>query len=125
MLLNIFCVIGLMFCGYIYIMFTAEEFLKRIQKPPYRRKWADSISDRISIVNLYCHCRPDTSFDIFTSSWNSIYFNEFSAFLYFKSNNFGNRFLFNNKVRKFNGNDFIYRIERNLNNGRRIKKRFR
>ncbi|XAG97570.1 hypothetical protein YTXLTZUM_CDS0146 [Enterococcus phage VRE9_3] len=38
MLLKIFYVIGLMFCGYIYIMFTAEEFLKRIRKRPYRRK---------------------------------------------------------------------------------------
>lgn len=38
MLLNIFCVIGLIFCGYVYAMFEAEEFLKRIRKRPYRRK---------------------------------------------------------------------------------------
>lgn len=38
MLLNIFYGIGLIFCGYVYVMFEAEEFLKRIRKRPYRRK---------------------------------------------------------------------------------------
>ncbi|XAG97141.1 hypothetical protein ZYGNAAKF_CDS0153 [Enterococcus phage VRE9_2] len=38
MLLNIFYLAGLIFCGYIYIMFIVEEFLKSIRKRPYRRK---------------------------------------------------------------------------------------